>query len=272
MVSRAQKREAVSLICSLLSVGERKACRFVGLARSVFRHVRVVTDVELREEITRLALRHRRWGYRQIARKIRKELRVNVKRIYRLYTELGLKYRTKQKRKRLPLPQTPLVVPAKPGMRWSMDFMNDTLSRVSRRFRIFNVIDDCSREDIVQYAAFSISGRKVTEILDEVKAVRGLPDQIVMDNGAEFTSHVMQNWAAQNGVRLHYIEKGKPTQNAFIESFNGKFRSECLNEHWFASLDEARSEIAKWREIYNTERPHSSLDGLTPAEFIRSVA
>ncbi len=272
MVGRAQNREAVAVICEGLSISERKACKFMGLARSVYRHKRDVNDAELREKIRLLALKHRRWGYRQIARKIRKELRVNVKRIYRLYTEMGLKYRIRARKKRVMTPQTPLLSPARPGMRWSMDFMSDSLSQSGRKFRIFNLIDDCSREAIVQYAAFSITGARVTKLLDEVKVQRGLPDQIVIDNGTEFTSHAVRNWAAENGVKLHYIEKGKPTQNAFIESFNGKFRDECLNEHWFLSIAEARIEIEKWRQIYNHERPHSSLDGMTPAEFIRSVA
>lgn len=272
MVSREQKREAVSDICKVLRVGERKACGFIGLARSVFRHRKAVKDIELRAEIKRLALKHRRWGYRLIARKIRKTYAVNLKRIYRQYTEMGLKYRTKPKRKRIELPKNPLILPEKPGIRWSMDFMSDTLSRASRRFRIFNVIDDCSREALAQYPAFSIPAIRVTAVLDELKALRGLPEQIVVDNGSEFTSGTMRKWALENGVELHLIEKGKPTQNAFVESFNGKFRNECLNEHWFADIEEARREIEAYRIEYNEERPHSSLDGLTPAEFIRSIA
>ena len=272
MVGRDQKREAVSIIRKSIRVSERQACEFIGLARSVFRRRKAVKDIELRAEIKRLAMKHRRWGYRQIARRVRKSYYVNVKRIYRHYTQMGLKYRTKPKRKRPDIPRVPLVCPEKPGERWSMDFMSDTLSRNSRRFRVFNVIDDCSREAIIQHPAFSIPARKVAALLDAIKEIRGLPKQIVVDNGTEFTSGTMREWARKNGVELHFIEKGKPTQNAFIESFNGKFRNECLNEHWFSDMEEATREIEAYRIEYNEERPHSSLDGLTPAEFIRSVA
>ena len=270
-MSRTQLREAISIVCTGMQSSERKACQFIGMARSVFRHKSRIADIELREKIRELAQKHRRWGYRQIARKLRKELVINVKRVYRLYTEMGLKYRTKQRKKHLFLPRTPLVVPQKPGLRWSMDFMCDALAN-RRRFRIFNIIDDCSREAVAQFVSFSITAKRVVEVLERLASSRGLPEQIVIDNGCEFTSNAFRSWAARNNVALHFIDKGKPTQNAFIESFNGKFRNECLNEHWFESIEEARIETEKYRNIYNQERPHSSLNGLTPHEYLRSVA
>lgn len=272
MVSRKQKREAVTMVCKAFNIGERKACRYIGLARSVFRHNSVIKDIELREQIRTIAMKHRRWGYRQIARKIRKNCVVNVKRIYRHYIEMGLKYRMKPRRKRQNYPQNSILVPVKPGIRWSMDFMSDSLAVTGRKFRIFNIIDDCSRESIVQYVSFSITGERVVKILEELKLTRGLPEQIVIDNGTEFTSKAVRKWSIENNVHLHYIEKGKPTQNAFIESFNGKFRNECLNEHWFSDINEARKVIENYRIEYNEERPHSSLDGMSPNEFLRSVA
>lgn len=265
-------REAVRLVMTAVRVGERRACGFIGIARSVFRHTRKVKDTDLREQMREIAEKHRRWGYRQIARRIRTlGFLVNVKKVYRIYVEMGLKYRIRPRKKRTLLPQNPLQVPAKPGVRWSMDFVSDSLYS-GRRFRSINIIDDCSREAICLHADFSITGFRLTRLLDEIKLSRDLPNQIVVDNGPEFTSKVFLRWAAENGVVIHFIDPGKPTQNAFVESFNGKFRNECLNEHWFLSLREAQEEIEKWREEYNTVRPHSSLDGLTPAEFVRRAA
>jgi putative transposase len=202
---------------------------------------------------------------------IRKERKLNHKKIYRLYTKLGLKYRIKKKKKRNTGEKSPLVVPGNINERWSMDFVSDSLYD-RRRFRVFNLIDDCSRESIIQHADFSITGKRLIRIFDELKTLRPLPKQIVCDNGTEFTSKAFMKWAADNNIDLHFIDKGKPMQNAFVESFNGKFRNECLNEEWFLSIQEAREKIKNWQNEYNTERPHSSLNGLSPYEFIGKLA
>jgi putative transposase len=202
---------------------------------------------------------------------IRKERKLNHKKIYRLYTKLGLKYRIKKKKKRNTGEKSPLVVPGNINERWSMDFVSDSLYD-RRRFRVFNLIDDCSRESIIQHADFSITGKRLIRIFDELKTLRPLPKQIVCDNGTEFTSKAFMKWAADNNIDLHFIDKGKPMQNAFVESFKGKFRNECLNEEWFLSIQEAREKIKNWQNEYNTERPHSSLNGLSPYEFIGKLA
>lgn len=202
---------------------------------------------------------------------VRKSQVVNHKKIYRLYGEMGLKYRRKQQKKRFYGERVPLRIPVGLNERWSMDFVSDTLYN-GRRFRTFNLIDDCSRESIIQHADFSISGVRLTRLFEELKNKRKLPGQIVCDNGSEFTSKAFRRWAEYNGVEIHYIDKGKPTQNAFVESFNGKFRDECLNEEWFTSIKDARSIIEAWRIDYNSVRPHSGLKGLTPYEFIGKTA
>lgn len=243
----------------------------MSLHRTVFRHNKIEKNDELKSEIHRIAIRKKRYGYRRIYDVIRKTDVVNHKKIYRLYSEMGLKYRRKSQKKRFYGESVPIKIPVGINERWSMDFVSDTLYN-SRRFRTFNLIDDCSREAIIQHADFSISGVRLTRLFDDLKKIRILPDQIVCDNGSEFTSKAFRRWAKENGVEIHYIEKGKPTQNAFVESFNGKFRDECLNEEWFTSLEEARSIIEGWRVEYNNERPHSGLKGLTPYEFIGKIA
>ena len=159
-----------------------------------------------------------------------------------------------------------MLIPTKTNQRWSMDFMGDTLA-TGRTCRLFNIVDDFSRECVVIDAATSFPGTRVVRVLDELAEVRGLPDTIVIDNGPEFTSRALDEWAYRRKVRLLFITPGRPIENAYIESFNGKFRDECLNEHWFLSLDEVRATIERWRIDYNGDRPHSSLGDLTPEEF-----
>ncbi|MCL8268730.1 IS3 family transposase [Leptospira weilii] len=271
VVSREQKREAVMLIKTKL--GERKSCRLLQISRTVFRYRCGLQDKnkELKDRIRSLAYKHRRAGYRQIHSFIRQGEHVNHKRIYRLYSELGLKYRIKRKRKRLSLPTVPKIVPKKSEERWSMDFMSDSLYS-GRRFRILNIIDDFGRFAVVTKAEFSITSERLVRILNEVSEVRSLPKQIVVDNGPEFTSKTFLRWAFEKRVDIHFITPGKPTENAFIESFNGKMRNECLNENWFKDIEEARRLIEEWRIFYNSERPHSSLGGLTPEEYLRRSA
>ena len=161
--------------------------------------------------------------------------------------------------------------PAGPDEQWAMDFVSDSLYD-GRKFRVFNLIDDFSRESIVQHADFSISGLRLVRIFDDLKRMRKLPKQLVCDNGTEFTSKAFMKWANDNKIDLCFIDKGKPTQNAFVESFNGKFRDECLNEEWFMNIGDARHKISKWKLEYNSERPHSGLNGFSPYEFIRQLA
>ena len=195
---------------------------------------------------------------------------MNRKRTYRLYTEEKLQVRTK-KRKKLIRPRQPMVMPIAKDIRWSMDFVSDQLVN-GRRFRVLNVVDDHSREMIGQLTAFSISGQRVARFLDGLIEKRSRPDQIVCDNGTEFTSKAMFLWQQESRVKLAFIQPGKPTQNAFIESLNGKFRNECLNQNWFRTIEDAEQKINHWRHHYNNERPHSSLNYLTPVAFANRAA
>lgn len=190
----------------------------------------------------------------------------NHKRTERIYREEGLKVRTKKRRK-LPC-HLRVEMPAPTGInqRWSMDFVSDQLWQ-GRRFRIFAVVDDYSRECLAWEVDTSLGGARVTRVLDRIVSQRGRPDFVRSDNGPEFTGQALDEWAYRNKVRLDFIDPGKPTQNAFVESFNSILRRECLNEHWFTSLAEARELIEAWRQEYNRERPHGSLDDLTPLEF-----
>jgi putative transposase len=216
-----------------------------------------------------MAYERRRFGYRRIAGKLRNEGEiVNPKRVYRIYTEENLKVRRRSK-KRLAQPRgIASNAPACLNERWSMDFMSDSLYS-GRRFRTLNVVDDFSRECLGIEVSFSLPSPRVTRMLDRLIWLNGCPKEIVTDNGPEFTSKHTQAWAKEHGIHLHYIEPGKPIQNAFVESFNGKFRDECLNDNWFTDINQAEQITEKWRNDYNTERPHSSLCYKTPAEFKR---
>ena len=193
---------------------------------------------------------------------------VNKKRTYRIYCEEGLQVRTK-KRKKITRPRVPMLVPDAVNQRWSMDFVSDQLAN-GRRFRVLNVVDDFSREYVLKVVDFSISGHRVASELDRI--ARKLPKTIVCDNGPEFTSKAMYFWAKNAGVKLHFIQPGKPTQNAFVESFNGKMRAYCLDLHWFASIEDARSTIDDWQRHYNNVRPHRSLGKKPPAVFAKEAA
>lgn len=223
----------------------------------------------LRQRLRELAAEYPRYGYWRLYRKLRREgTVVNHKRVYRLYREEGLTVR-KRPRKRLARARVPASVPIVPNERWSMDFVSDSLAD-GRRLRIFNVVDDCTREALLMEVDTSISGQCVARLLDGVAKARGAyPRCMVCDNGPEFISHALDEWADRNKVKLEFIQPGKPVQNCFVESFNGRFRDECLNENWFLSLNDARRIISKWKEHYNEVREHGSLGGLTPSEFAR---
>jgi putative transposase len=246
---------------------ERRACELMNIRRSVFRYASRRDDSALRQRLTALATEYPRYGYTLLHGMLAAEkLVVNPKRTYRIYREEQLQVRTKRRKRLAKRPRVEMAVPDAPNQRWSMDFVSDQLA-TGRRFRILNVVDDHTRECVIQVVDFSISGERVSRVLAEMTNTRGLPAQIVSDNGPEFTSKAMFLWAQQRGVKLHFIQPGKPTQNAFVESYNGKFRDACLNEHWFVTIADARRHIDVWRVHYNTVRPHSSLGNRTPEQF-----
>lgn len=217
-----------------------------------------------------LAIEHPRYGYRRLrVLMVRRGWRVNRKRFYRLYRREGLAVK-RRGRKRRAIARVPLVAAVRKNQRWSMDFMRDTLAD-GRKFRTFNIVDDFSRENPAIEVDTSLPGTRVVRVLERLRELRGLPEEIVSDNGPEFTGRALDEWAYRHGVTLHFIDPGKPTQNAYIESFNGKLRDECLNANYFLSLDDARRKIEAWRVAYNTARPHSSLGYRSPAEFITAI-
>jgi len=221
----------------------------------------------LRGRILDIAKARPRFGYLRIHILLRREgWRVNKKRVYRIYIEEGLQVRTKIRKKHVSQPRVKLPVPSRVNERWSMDFIHDSLSN-GRKFRVLTVVDQFSRECPVLGVDSSLSGKKVVEYLEQVREVRGLPKAITVDNGSEFTSKALDAWAYKNGVHLDYIRPGKPVENAFIESFNGRLRDECLNANMFFSLEDASSKLEAWRQDYNNFRPHTSTDGIPPAEF-----
>ena len=249
-------------------LSERQALRLVGMSPSTLRYApREDGNEQLRERLKELAGQHRRHGYRMLHSRLRNDgWAINVKRTYRVYREEGLMVR-KRRHKKLPVPERqPLVRPARPDEVWSMDFLFDELAG-GRRVKTLTVVDDCSKEVVRIAADTSIPALYVTRLLDEVGLERGLPKVIRTDNGPEFAGRTMQDWAARNGVELRFIQPGKPVQNAYIESFNSRFRDECLSQHWFASLSHMRSVIDNWRHDYNHHRPHSTLGYVPPATF-----
>ncbi len=255
------------------SISERRACGLVGISRTVLHYEPKVQQPEnavLQGRIVELAHVRRRFGYRRIHALLRREgVEANHKRVFRLYQEAGLAVRRRRKRHGVAVEREKLELPSRPNEVWSMDFVSDALAG-GRRIKALTIVDDFTKESVDIVADHGISGQYVTRVLDRAVRFRGLPAAIRTDQGPEFTGHALDQWAYRNGVQLKLIQPGKPTQNAYIESFNGRFRDECLNEHWFTSLAEARILIAAWRRDYNENRPHSALDYQTPAEFAAS--
>lgn len=270
MVTVEARRRAVTSAMTIAGLTERQACRYTGFARSTQRYaMRRPDPVELRERLLTLATLRPRWGYRRLHWRLRREgYRVNRKRVYRLYRVEGLGVR-RRRRKRVAVERTPVPAATRPLQRWSMDFISDALAD-GRTFRSLTIVDDGTRKSPAIETDFALPGERVVAVLERVGAVEGFPEVIVMDNGPEFTSAALDRWADERGVRLHFIEPGKPVQNAFAESFNGRVRDECLNENWFVSIQDARDTIEAYRVDYNTERPHSSLGDLTPQEYAAS--
>lgn len=248
---------------------ERQGCRLIDVSRSTVRYRAVGRDdSNLRNRLKELAEKYPRYGYPTLHDMLKaEELVVNPKRTYRIYTEEGLQVR-KKKRKKLTRPRVPMALPTRRNERWSIDFMSDQLA-TGRRFRVFNIIDDFTRECVGQLVDHSISGARIARFMDTLGR---LPETIVCDNGPELTSKAMFFWTKERGIKLQFIQPGKPTQNPFVESYNGKFREYCLDMHWFRTLDEARFEIDKWRSHYNEEKPHSSLGRTPPRLFAERAA
>ena len=210
------------------------------------------------------------WGYRRLYRLLSRErLVVNRKPVQRVYREEGLHVR-RRTRKRVAVPRVPLASPTRPNELWGMDFVSDALGS-GRRFRALTIVDAMTRESPAIVVDFSLPGERVVRVLDELGQTRGYADGIVVDNGPEFRSEALDQWAAMHHVTLHFIQPGKPIQNAFIESFNGRLRDECLNESWFVSLTDAQQTIEAWRVDYNVARPHSGLAGRTPEAFAKQL-
>jgi putative transposase len=250
-------------------LSQRRACGLVGITRRSFRRVASVDrNRELRERLRELAEERRRWGSPMLYLVLRREgWLVNHKRVERLYREEGLSLRRRRRRKRLSHLRIVRQAPEAANQLWSMDFVSDTLAG-GRRLRALTVLDEWSRESLAIEVDASLTGARVTRVLQRLRVIRGgLPPVIQTDNGPEFTSRALDRWAYECGVRIQFIEPGKPIQNAFIESFNGRLRDECLNEQVFVSLDDARRKIEAWRQDYNRVRPHSALGNRTPQEF-----
>ena len=255
-----------------LDISERQACRYLGVNRRMVRYVRVVKDdVSLRARLEELAAERRRFGFRRLAVLLRRDgIVVNIKRVLRIYREANLQVR-KRVRRRVALGRgSPAAPVTTMNERWSLDFVHDSLES-GRRIRTLNIVDDFTRQCLAIEVDTSLSGGRVVRVLDAIAAGRGYPKTLVMDNGTELTGIAMACWARDRKVRLHFISPGRPTQNAYIESFNGRFRDECLNEHEFRSLAHARLIIEEWRRDYNELRPHKSLGNRTPEEFVRDL-
>jgi putative transposase len=247
---------------------ERRACRLIGVDRTAFQYrARRPDDAGVRERLRELANERRRFGYRRLAVMLKRDgRRMNLKKVYRLYKEERLTVRKRGGRKRALGTRAPMTMPQDANQRWSIDFVQDALDD-GRRFRILNVVDDFTRECLASVLDTSLSGVRVVRELDRLCSVHGRPAMIVSDNGTELTSHAVLRWVEETGIEWHYIAPGKPVQNAFVESFNGRLRDECLNEHVFRSLSQARGIVEAWRIDYNTVRPRSSLGGLAPSVF-----
>ena len=268
MVGPAAKRDAVAHLRKLLGMSERRACTLIAADRKMVRYrSRRPPDVELRRRLRDLANQRHRIGYRRLFILLREQGEPSgINRIYRLYREEGLTVRKRKARRRAIGTRTPILIEARVNARWSLDFVHDQFAR-GRRFRILNIVDDVTRECLAAIPDTSISGKRVARELTMLVEARGKPGLIVSDNGTEFTSNAILSWAKGHAVDWHYIAPGRPMQNGYIESFNGRMRDELLNESLFVDLGQARQLIDDWVADYNTARPHSSLGYKTPAAY-----
>ena len=262
------RRDAVTWAINQKGLSQRRACDLAGIDPRVYRYQSLRPDDDaIRKRLQELAAERRRFGYRRLHIMLTREgFHLNRKKLYRLYKEERLTVRKRGGRKRAVGTRSPMAVPQGANQRWSLDFVSDALLD-GRRFRTLCVIDDFTRECLATVVDNSLSGVRVSRELDKICSARGRPCMIVSDNGTELTSNAILKWQEDTRVEWHYIAPGKPMQNGFVESFNGRLRDECLNEHLFTSYAHARRIINEWRYDYNNQRPHSSLEGLTPNEF-----
>lgn len=257
-------------LCRIYDISQSRSCRLVRLARSTSYYRSRGKDVwVLIGRLKELAAARPRYGYRRLYVLLRREgWVVNHKRIHRLYKLLNLQIRTKHKKKRGSSVRVPLEQATMQNERWSMDFIHDMLDN-GRRFRILTIVDQYTRECPMLRADHSLTAANVIECLDYLRQTRGLPKSITVDNGSEFFSKAMDAWTYRNNVQLNFIRPGKPVENAFIESFNGKLRDELLNTQIFFTLADAKEKLEQWRVDYNCRRPHQSLDYATPNQFAK---
>lgn len=250
-------------------LSQRRASSLAQVSRSVLRYrSKRGGDGDVREQLNRLATERPRFGYRRLAVLLHREgLTINHKRVFRIYQEEGLAVRRKRRKRRAQAPRERLAAATAPNQRWSMDFISDTLEN-GRSIRVLTIVDACSRLSPAIEVDTSIAGERVTRVLERAGALHGFPKTIVVDNGPEFTSKALDAWAHRRGIELHFIRPGKPVENAFAESFNGRLREECLNQHVFADLRSANDLIRSWHDDYNQVRPHSSLGGLSPIQAL----
>lgn len=272
MVTPAARREAVAHLRASLEVSERRACTIVAVDRSTVRYrARRPDDTALRARLRELADQRRRFGYRRLHVLLRSEgWTVNRKKTQRIYRSDGLTVRRRKCRRRIAVARTPIPRPEGPNSRWSLDFVHDQLAW-GRRFRVLTIIDDVTKECLAAVPDTSLSGKRVVRELQAVIARRGRPGVIVSDNGTEFTSAAVLGFVQASKLDWRYIAPGKPTQNAFAESFQGRMRDECLNEHLFFSMAHARAVIAGWVADFNTARPHSAIGYMTPAAYAAAL-
>lgn len=267
MVTPRARKACCKAIVENYGFSERRACRLVGTNRASMRYVsRKTEEFLLRGKITAIAHEKRRYGYRRIHILLKRDgIQINHKKLFRIYKELGLKVLKRGGRKKA-LGQRVMLLPLKRrNQEWSLDFVHDALAD-GRRIRLLTIVDNFTRESLKIVVDTSLNGHRVKTELEQLIEMRGMPERILSDNGTEFTSTAILKWCQEKSVRWDYIQPGKPYQNGYIESFNGKLRDECLNEHWFTNLGEARRLVEEWREEYNEHRPHSSLGGKTPNE------
>lgn len=267
-----QGREAATFVQSEFKLSRRRACRVVGLNRSTsYLKSRRPDESELRDRLRALAGERPRFGYRRLTILLRREGReVNHKRIYRLYRLEGLAVRRKKRKKLVSAARVTTPPLTRPNERWNMDFVEDQLAD-GRKLRTLTIVDEFSRICPRIEVDTSLPGFRVVRALDELSCTYGKPKYLKVDNGPEFIGKALDLWCYQNGVLLDFSRPGKPTDKAHVESFNGKFRDECLNQSYFLSVPDARAIIEAWRLDYNQFRPHSALGNLTPNEFLEQV-
>ncbi len=265
----AQKKVLVDFLVAGYKIARRRACELVRLNRSSYYYESQAKDqTHLRLRLRDLAQARVRYGYRRLHVLLAREgFKVNHKRVYRIYSQEGLSLRFKRSKKRIAQARAPLSAAEAPNERWSMDFMSDRLSD-GRRFRILTLVDNFSRVSPALEVGFSLSGKHVAAVLDRLAASRVKPKILHVDNGPEFVSRALDDWAHRHDVKLDFSRPGKPTDNPFIEAFNGRLRAECLDQHWFASIEEARCTLEQFRTEHNQERPHTALGMKTPEQFV----